>query len=399
MHNATGTTMNTQLTIEQGQNLYVSAFPLLVLCFFKSDGGLRSKEPSSVKCVETIDQFEQNGATYRTEATEQLSTLLHFRYSGSVPWIAPSYQLTFSSGNYTLFASSDNIAICCRAFTEVQVRKEGIQCLLKDTFAAFERMDTTRVVSKIASSEHLLQSTPNPLLLAVRFYKTRPGLWEFPPTDGGRSQNQFFAIACSRYRGAQPRINPASLNECVSAKMDPAGFISATSSTLCDLAKVMYWLNVVLAWFATFQLSCYFAWKMSQVAGLLNETTFGFLHETSVPRESSDENNLIPIIQAPILGSILTNLLLCLRSFMPFCCLRTFDPKYLILCPQVRDNFQPPWDIADVLRISQAISIALIVAFILHVWASGDYSDLPGAITSKSVAIFSWRPARLLPLC
>ncbi|KAK1477443.1 calcium/proton exchanger [Colletotrichum costaricense] len=69
-----------------------------------------------------------------------------------------------------------------------------------------------------------------------------------------------------------------------------------------------------------------FAWKMSQVAGLLNETTFGFLveiipfivpilkHETSVPRESSDENNLIPVIQAPILGSILTNLLLCLRS-------------------------------------------------------------------------------------
>ncbi|KAK1487896.1 Ca2+:H+ antiporter, partial [Colletotrichum abscissum] len=38
------------------------------------------------------------------------------------------------------------------------------------------------------------------------------------------------------------------------------------------------------------------------------------------------------------------------------------------------ENFTEGTLQADVLRISQAISIALIVAFILHVWASGDYS-------------------------
>ncbi|KAI3529734.1 Ca2+:H+ antiporter, partial [Colletotrichum filicis] len=38
------------------------------------------------------------------------------------------------------------------------------------------------------------------------------------------------------------------------------------------------------------------------------------------------------------------------------------------------ENFTEGTLQADVLRISQAISIALIVAFVLHVWASGDYS-------------------------
>lgn len=70
-----------------------------------------------------------------------------------------------------------------------------------------------------------------------------------------------------------------------------------------------------------------FAKKMPKVAGILIETTFGSIVEIILfavlivkhrePDEgedegSGDEGNLIPIIQAAILGSILTNLLLCL---------------------------------------------------------------------------------------
>jgi Ca2+:H+ antiporter len=67
--------------------------------------------------------------------------------------------------------------------------------------------------------------------------------------------------------------------------------------------------------------------KMPKVAGILIETTFGSIveiilfvvlivqHKPEVSNSeegSADEGNLIPIIQAAILGSILTNLLLCL---------------------------------------------------------------------------------------
>ncbi|KAL8968692.1 MAG: hypothetical protein Q9197_004741 [Variospora fuerteventurae] len=70
-----------------------------------------------------------------------------------------------------------------------------------------------------------------------------------------------------------------------------------------------------------------FAKKMPKVAGTLIETTFGSIveiilfvvlivkHREPVEGEdggNGDEGNLIPIIQAAILGSILTNLLLCL---------------------------------------------------------------------------------------
>lgn len=70
-----------------------------------------------------------------------------------------------------------------------------------------------------------------------------------------------------------------------------------------------------------------FARKMPKVAGILIETTFGSMVEiilfVVLIREhnpeagqngegSGDEGNLIPFIQAAILGSILTNLLLCL---------------------------------------------------------------------------------------
>ena len=70
-----------------------------------------------------------------------------------------------------------------------------------------------------------------------------------------------------------------------------------------------------------------FARKMPKVAGILIETTFGSIVEiilfvvlivqhkpqvSNCEEGSADEGNLIPIIQAAILGSILTNLLLCL---------------------------------------------------------------------------------------
>ncbi|KAF5669678.1 Ca2+:H+ antiporter [Fusarium circinatum] len=67
-----------------------------------------------------------------------------------------------------------------------------------------------------------------------------------------------------------------------------------------------------------------FARKLPKVAGILIETTFGSIieiilfivllskHEVNSPDDNGDEGNLIPIIQAAILGSILTNLLLCL---------------------------------------------------------------------------------------
>ena len=65
-----------------------------------------------------------------------------------------------------------------------------------------------------------------------------------------------------------------------------------------------------------------FARKMPKVAGILIETTFGsvveiilfivLLAKHNTEKGNGDEGNLIPIIQAAILGSILTNLLLCL---------------------------------------------------------------------------------------
>jgi Ca2+:H+ antiporter len=65
-----------------------------------------------------------------------------------------------------------------------------------------------------------------------------------------------------------------------------------------------------------------FARKVPKVAGILIETTFGSIVEIVLfivliakhraEEGNGDEGNMIPIIQAAILGSILTNLLLCL---------------------------------------------------------------------------------------
>lgn len=65
-----------------------------------------------------------------------------------------------------------------------------------------------------------------------------------------------------------------------------------------------------------------FARKMPKVSGILIETAFGSIVEIILfiiliakhnsEHGSSEHGNLIPVIQAAILGSILTNLLLCL---------------------------------------------------------------------------------------
>lgn len=67
-----------------------------------------------------------------------------------------------------------------------------------------------------------------------------------------------------------------------------------------------------------------FARKMPKVSGILIETAFGSIVEIilflilitkhKASQGSSEHGNLIPIIQAAILGSILTNLLACLGA-------------------------------------------------------------------------------------
>lgn len=67
-----------------------------------------------------------------------------------------------------------------------------------------------------------------------------------------------------------------------------------------------------------------FARKMPKVSGILIETSFGSIVEIILflvlivkhtsAQGSSEHGNLIPVIQAAILGSILTNLLLCLGA-------------------------------------------------------------------------------------
>lgn len=64
-----------------------------------------------------------------------------------------------------------------------------------------------------------------------------------------------------------------------------------------------------------------FARKMPKVSGILIETAFGSIVEiilfvVLISKHNSDEGpgNLIPVIQAAILGSILTNLLLCMGA-------------------------------------------------------------------------------------
>ncbi|KAL0768642.1 hypothetical protein CaCOL14_009617 [Colletotrichum acutatum] len=142
-----------------------------------------------------------------------------------------------------------------------------------------------------------------------------------------------------------------------------------------------------------------FARKMPKVAGILIETTFGSIveiilflvlilkHEISAPQESGDENNLIPIIQAAILGRIRhesqkfhaivsevgTGLLLvaAFGLLIPSAFYSALKSETVSNLPGIwvrHEDFTVGTLQADVLRISQATSIALIVAFLLYVW-------------------------------
>ncbi|KAL8684590.1 MAG: hypothetical protein Q9224_006252, partial [Gallowayella concinna] len=159
-----------------------------------------------------------------------------------------------------------------------------------------------------------------------------------------------------------------------------------------------------------------FAKKMPKVAGILIETTFGSIveiilfivlivkHREPVEGEmagNGDEGNLIPIIQAAILGSILANLLLCLGLCFFVGGLRKTTQKFHaaisetgnglllvaafgLLIPSafysalkgettldksslgfviVKDKFTSEALQRDILKISQMTSIVLIIAF------------------------------------
>lgn len=162
-----------------------------------------------------------------------------------------------------------------------------------------------------------------------------------------------------------------------------------------------------------------FARKMPKVAGILIETTFGSVIEVILfvvliaehgPKDhgNGDDGNLVPIIQAAILGSILTNLLLCLGLCFFFGGIRHSEQTFHSVVSEVGtglllvaafgllipsafysavkgeavsddavgglrvlhegDPFTLRTLQENVLRISQATSIALIIAFLLYLW-------------------------------
>ncbi|KAK5083473.1 hypothetical protein LTR05_005975 [Lithohypha guttulata] len=161
-----------------------------------------------------------------------------------------------------------------------------------------------------------------------------------------------------------------------------------------------------------------FAKKMPKVAGILIETTFGSIveiilfmvlivqHKNQEDDEGSgDEGNLIPIIQAAILGSILTNLLLCLGLCFFVGGIRQQAQKFHavvsetgsgillvagfgLLIPSafysalkgetvtevsgklriLHEKFTQETLQRDILRISQITSIVLIIAFGFFLW-------------------------------
>lgn len=164
-----------------------------------------------------------------------------------------------------------------------------------------------------------------------------------------------------------------------------------------------------------------FAKKMPKVAGILIETTFGSVveiilfmvlivkHRDPVNGEedgNGDEGNLIPIIQAAILGSILTNLLFCLGLCFLVGGLRQTTQKlhavisetgnglllvaaFGLLIPSafysalkgettvekgslgftiLKEKFTPETLQRDILKISQVTSVVLILAFGCYLW-------------------------------
>ncbi|EKD12672.1 uncharacterized protein L3040_005255 [Drepanopeziza brunnea f. sp. 'multigermtubi'] len=157
-----------------------------------------------------------------------------------------------------------------------------------------------------------------------------------------------------------------------------------------------------------------FARKMPKVSGILIETTFGsvveivlFLiliikHKASSGEGAAENGNLIPIIQAAILGSILTNLLLCLGLCFVVGGIRLHVQKFhaavsevgngLLLVasfgllipsafysalkgstvpqsePHGHHSFTDKKLEHDILGISRITSILLIIAFAMYIW-------------------------------
>ncbi|KAK4200094.1 putative vacuolar calcium ion transporter [Triangularia verruculosa] len=167
--------------------------------------------------------------------------------------------------------------------------------------------------------------------------------------------------------------------------------------------------------------------KMPKVAGILIETTFGSIVEVILfvvlivnHDEEDEEANLIPVIQAAILGSILTNLLLCLGICFFVGGIRHASQRFhaivseagnglllvaafgllipsafysalksearvvklavgagpKIVMPLRHDEFTLGKLEDDVLQISRATSIALILSFFMYIWycASSQHS-------------------------
>ena len=154
-----------------------------------------------------------------------------------------------------------------------------------------------------------------------------------------------------------------------------------------------------------------FARKMPKVVGILIEVSFGSIVEillftiliakhkvNAVGEDNGDEGNLIPIIQAAILGSILTNLLLCLGLCFFVGGIRKHNENqkfhgvisevgsglllvaaFGLLIPSafysalkhetvsaLHEHFTQKKLQDDILKISQATSIVLIVAYLLY---------------------------------
>lgn len=156
-----------------------------------------------------------------------------------------------------------------------------------------------------------------------------------------------------------------------------------------------------------------FARKMPKVAGILIETTFGSVVEiilfvalivkhnpgTEDGNDNGDEGNLIPTIQAAIIGSIMTNLLLCLGLCFFVGGIRRHEKNqkfhavvsetgsgvllvaaFGLLIPSafysalktetvsiLHDKFTSGRLQEDVMKISQGTAIILLVAFALYV--------------------------------
>lgn len=174
-----------------------------------------------------------------------------------------------------------------------------------------------------------------------------------------------------------------------------------------------------------------FARKMPKVSGILIETAFGSIveiilfviliakHQTHSGEggESSEHGNLIPVIQAAILGSILTNLLLCLGLCFFVGGLRQASQKfhasisevgsglllvagfgllipsayYSALKGQAVEKASKHHEFTaeilkhNVLRISQVTSVLLIISFCMYVY-NGNKQQRPKAVLTKAAS-------------